>query len=231
LSYKPLVSFLLFSGGVGARSGHHEPKQFYDVNGHPLIAYALLAANEVARVGEIIINSPIGFEDLTLEIAEKYCPNKRIVIVQGGATRHESSLLLTQAAQYDTVVLHEAARPFIDSKMILDLIECTDLNAGFCQPIPFSMCEVDKSTGYISRGIPRENAFNIQLPQKYQRETLMSAHKCCIELDIQFTEDAIMVVQTLGSFVRPLSGADTNLKVTTPNDFKICEILLRRVNE
>lgn len=229
MTCEPLVSFLLFSGGVGARSGHHEPKQFFDVSGHPLIAYALLAAGGVERIGEIIINAPEGFEDRTREIAEKYCPQKRIVVVPGGATRHESSLILAQAAQYDALVLHEAARPFIDSKMVLELIECTDANAGFCQPIPFSMCEVDNLTGYMSKGIPRETAFNIQLPQKFDRETLLSAHKRSMELEKMFTEDAIMVVDMMGAQVRSLSGAANNLKVTTPEDFKVCEILLQKV--
>lgn len=230
MTCEPSISFLLFSGGVGSRSGHHEPKQFFELAGHPMIAYSLMAANSVDQIGEVIINAPEGFESRTRAIAEKYCPSKSIKIIPAGVTRHESSLLLAQSAQYNSVVLHEAARPFVTSEMLLELIGCDDANAGFCQPIAFSMCEIDISSGQMVKGVPRDAVFNIQLPQIFDRSVLLLAHIHSKEIGTMFTEDAIMVVEMTGEPVRALSGSTTNLKVTTPEDFLVSDTLLEKVN-
>jgi 2-C-methyl-D-erythritol 4-phosphate cytidylyltransferase len=222
----PGVSFLLFSGGVGARSGHHAPKQFFELSGHPMIAYALMAANAVSRISEIIVNAPEGHADQTREIAAHYCPDKTVVVIAGGETRQDSSLMLARAAKYETVLLHEAARPFVTSGMLETLLDCEDINAGFCLPIPFSMCQVDEASGTIIGGIPRETVLNIQLPQKFDRLTLLDAHEKAIAGNAAFTEDAVMVLEMAGQPVQSLTGSSKNLKVTTPEDFSIAKVML-----
>lgn len=223
-------SFLLLSGGVGHRSGHHEPKQFFELGGHPMIAYSLIAANNVDRIGEIIINAPAGFEDRTRSIAEKYCLNKPFRVIPGGVTRQESSVGLARSAQYESVILHEAARPFIDCEMLLTLINSASTNASFCQPIEFSMCQVEGTTGQVSKGIPRESVFNIQLPQKFDRAALLTAHRYAAENGSVFTEDAVMVVDMLDAPVHAISGSKINLKITTWNDFTIGKLIMGTLN-
>lgn len=225
---KSFVSFLLFSGGVGARSQHHEPKQFFELAGHPMIAYSLMAAAEVERIQEIIINAPPGFEERTRAIATQYCPDKAVTIIPGGKTRQDSSLQLAHAARCDTVLLHEAARPLIDAAMLEALINCTEVNAGYCHPITFSMCRVNPATGRIMEGVPREAVFNIQLPQKFDRATLISAHAAASARGIIFTEDAVMVADMTGQPVQSLPGSAKNLKVTSPEDFGLAEVTIER---
>lgn len=224
----PRVSFLLLSGGVGARSEHHAPKQFFDLAGHPMIAYALMAANAVDQIAEVVVNAPEGYGDLTREIAGKYCPDKDVTVIAGGATRQESSLSLAQTARYDTVILHEAARPFVTAEMLETLIDCGHVNAGFCLPIPFSMCRVDNATGEIVEGVPRETVLNIQLPQKFDRPTLIAAHVQAITKGAVFTEDAVMVLEMAGQPVQSLLGSSKNIKVTTPEDFSIAKVTLEK---
>jgi len=223
-----LISFLLFSGGVGARSKHHEPKQFFELAGHPMIAYSLMAAAAVKEVGEIVINAPPGYEDRTRKIAEQYCSGTPVTVITGGKTRQDSSWKLVQAARYDTLVLHEAARPFVDAAMLKTLIACVDANAGFCQPIAFSMCRVDPSTEQMVEGVPRETTLNIQLPQKFARNVLMSAHEYAYAQGAEYTEDAVMVVDMTGQSVRALPGTSRNLKVTTPEDFSIADVVIAK---
>jgi 2-C-methyl-D-erythritol 4-phosphate cytidylyltransferase len=222
------VSFLLLSGGVGARSGHHAPKQFFDLVDHPMIAYALMAAAQVDRIAEVIVNAPEGYAEQTREIAQEYCPGKDITIIPGGDTRQESSLSLAGAAHYDTVILHEAARPFVTTEMLETLIDCAHANVGFCLPIPFSMCRVDTVTGAIVEGVPRETVLNIQLPQKFDRSTLIAAHSAAITKGAVFTEDAVMVLEMTGQPVQSLLGSSKNLKVTTPEDFSIAKVTLEK---
>lgn len=222
------ISFLLLSGGIGARSKHSEPKQFFVLSGHPMIAYSLMAAAAISEIDEILINYPAGYEDLTHKIAEQYCAGKVIKIIAGGRTRQHSSRKLAQAASHNTLILHEAARPFVDEAMLRCLIEYSADNVSYCQPIPFSMCRVDPVTGHLIENVPRETTLNIQLPQKFLRKDLLAAHEYASAQGKEYTEDAMMVVDSGGQSVLSLPGSSWNLKVTSPEDFKIAESMLER---
>jgi 2-C-methyl-D-erythritol 4-phosphate cytidylyltransferase len=227
----PFVSLLLLSGGVGTRSRHYEPKQFYELAGLPMIAHSIIPAVAEARIGEIVVNAPEGFEERTHEIMNTYCGDKPYQVVECGATRQESSHILTRAAGFETVVLHEAARPFVNLAMYAELIDCSELNAGFCYPIAYSMCEIDFETRLIRKGVSREKVFDIQLPQKFDRTALLGAHEVAIQKGQSFTEDSVMVVSMAGIPVISLPGHSRNRKVTDPEDFFFAEQNLEEYSE
>jgi 2-C-methyl-D-erythritol 4-phosphate cytidylyltransferase len=222
------VSFLLLSGGVGQRSGHSEPKQFYELRGHPVIAYSIIAAIQVPQIAEILVNAPLGYEERTTQIMQSYCANVPYRVLSPGATRQESSRYLTEAARYDRVIIHEAARPFVTREMLQTLIDGTDDNAGFCQQIPFSMCHVDPQSRQITANVPRERTFNIQLPQIFSRDVLSRAHQGALQAGQSYTEDAIMCVEQVGAQVRALPGKSENVKITTQEDFILAEQIMQR---
>ena len=225
------VSFLLLSGGIGQRSGHSEPKQFYELHGHPVIAYSIIAAIQVPEIAEIIVNSPPGYEERTAQIMRSYCANRPFRIVAPGATRQESCRLLTEAAEHERVILHEAARPFINKTMLRTLLDCGFENAGYCLPIPFSMCQIDPDSNRITAGVSRKSVFNIQLPQVFRRDTLREAHAAALTSGQVFTEDAVMCVETVGAQVMSLQGHSQNFKITTQEDFVIAEHLMEKIEK
>ncbi|MFY0658879.1 MAG: 2-C-methyl-D-erythritol 4-phosphate cytidylyltransferase [Shimia sp.] len=224
---EPQVSFLLLSGGIGSRSNHHEPKQFYKLAGHPMIAHSIIAAVRTPNVAEIVVNAPEGFEERTREIMEAYCAGLPYKIVPAGATRQESCEALVAAAEKDVVVLHEAARPFISVDMLADLIENDAENAGYCFAISFSMCRIDTETRLVKRGVSREKVFDIQLPQKFARATLLAAHEKARKKGKNYNEDSVMVVKMTKQPVLSLEGSSRNRKVTTPEDFIIAEGMMK----
>ena len=188
-----------------------------------------MAAAAVEEIGEIVINAPTGYEDRTHKIAEHYCKGTPFTVIACGKTRQDSSRELAEAAQYDTLILHEAARPFVYPEMLKTLIACVDANAGYCQPIAFSMCRVAPATGHIVEGVPRDKTLNIQLPQKFAQDVFLSAHKCAAARGEEYTEDSVMVVETTDQLFRVLPGTSRNLKVTTPLDFIVATILKERL--
>lgn len=220
------VSLLLLSGGVGARSGHNIPKQFYELHGHPLIAYSIIAAQKVAQIGEVVVNCPEGFFERTQQIMASYCTGKPFRIVQAGRTRQQSSYILADAAQFDTVILHEAARPFVDAAMYQDMITAPAVNASYVYQISFSMCSVKPGDGTIAAGVPRDQVFDIQLPQKFKRKTLLRAHECARAAGRIFTEDAVMVSEMTGDPVTTMTGSSRNIKVTNPVDFEMAQQIM-----
>ncbi|GAA6179860.1 MULTISPECIES: IspD/TarI family cytidylyltransferase [unclassified Shimia] len=224
---EPQVSFLLLSGGVGSRSQHHEPKQFYKLAGHPMIAHSIIAAVRTPHVAEVIVNAPEGFEERTREIMEAYCAGLPFKILPAGTTRQESCEILLDAAEKDVVVLHEAARPFVSVDMLTDLITSEAENAGYCHAIAFSMCKIDTDTRMVRSGVSREKVFDIQLPQKFGRATLQTAHATARKKGKVYNEDSVMVVKMTGRPVLSLEGSSRNRKVTTPEDFIIAEGMMK----
>lgn len=224
---EPQVSFLLLSGGVGSRSNHHEPKQFYKLAGHPMIAHSIIAAVRTPHVAEIIVNAPEGFAERTREIMDAYCAGLPYKILPAGDTRQESCEALVLAASQDVVVLHEAARPFISVDMMTDLITNEAQNAGYCHAIAFSMCRIDTDTREIKRGVSRDKVFDIQLPQKFDRDTLVAAHEKARKKGKAYNEDSVMVVKMTKQPVLSLEGSSRNRKVTTPEDFIIAEGMMK----
>lgn len=231
LSDKESYSLLLLSGGVGLRSAHHEPKQFFELNGHPLIAHTLIAAMKCDAITEIVVNAPNGFEDRTAAILNAYCATKAHRIINPGESRQESCRLLVEAATNSNVIVHEAARPFITGETFTRLIADPAPNCGYFFPIAFSICKVSPVTQLVVHGVPREEVFNIMLPQKFERATLVAAHEKAVAMGKTFTEDAVMCVELLGTQFKALEGEARNLKITTSEDFVIAEQLGRRVSE
>lgn len=226
-----LYSLLVLSGGIGQRSAHHEPKQFFELNGHPLIAYTLIAAMQVDEIAEIVVNAPPGYEDRTAAILAAYCAAKPYRIVQPGKSRQESCHILAEAASHPQVIVHEAARPFISPATLRKLIAQDAPNCGYFLPLSFSICKISPITGLVVHGVPRDEINNVLLPQKFDRKTLCEAHEKARALGKTFTEDAVMCVEMLGAQVRALEGEARNIKITTREDFIIAEQINRSYSE
>lgn len=226
-------SFLLLSGGVGRRTELSYPKQFHLINGHPMLAYAIIAAIQVDEIDEIIVNCPPGFEEQTENILEAYAASKDHMIVPTGATRQESTRILVENARNDHVILHEAARPVISPDKIVSLIRTERPNVSYCQPIHFSMCSVDPQSHKLLARVDRDTTMNIQLPQKFARTHLAKAHEEARRRRLIYTEDAMLCAEVGGFDVFFEPGWNTNIKITTGDDFRFAESVLQgyRIDE
>jgi 2-C-methyl-D-erythritol 4-phosphate cytidylyltransferase len=225
---KKQVSFLLLSGGIGARSGNSEPKQFYELAGHPLVAHTIIAIRQIEAIAEIVVNAPAGFEDRTRDLMRNYCGRKPFKVIAAARTRQQSVHLLVQNAQYGSVVLHEAARPFATTQMFEALIDHPERNVGYFTEIPFSMCRISRKRMVVKKGVSRDKVFDIQLPQKFDRLTLVSGHDAAAKVDATYTEDAVLVSEQARAEVHTMTGSSRNLKVTNPEDFVIAENIYER---
>ena len=220
------ASLLLLNGGVGSRVQLDTPKQFYEIRGHPIMAYVLIAATFVEAIKEIVINAPKGFEGRTQSILEHYCPNIPSKLVKAGTSRQSSTRKLVQAASYECVLVHETARPLISAETYQTLLDHKEPNAGYFADIPFSMCRLDLETQTIRKNVRRDKVFNIQLPQKFKRATLLKAHEAAKLKKKKFTEDAVLVHKMVGEQFHAVPGDQRNIKVTTAKDLVIASQLM-----
>lgn len=129
-------------------------------------------------------------------------------------------------AKHDHVLIHESARPLAASSDIEALISAPQNNVSLMVDIPFTVPPVDPETWRVTGSLNRDMLRNVQLPQKFAKNDLLSAHKSAEVADEVYTEDATLA-SGKGFHVYFIEGHDSNFKVTTPTDIRLASHLLQ----
>ncbi len=201
------------------------PKQYRPIAGVPMLARSVRPFVEHPRVAHLVVVLPP--EDVAAPPAwlAAAVPG-RLVLAPGGATRQESvaSGLLALPPGPSIVLVHDAARPFVDRALIDRVIAVAELGAVGVPGLP--LAETVKETdaaGLVIRTVARERLVAVQTPQGFPRDTLETAHQRA-KPDAPATDDAALC-ERLGTAVRIVAGSPRNLKVTTADDFALAEAL------
>lgn len=222
-----MYSLLFLNGGVGSRVGADQPKQLLKVKGIPLLVYSLVAVDKLDAIDQIIINYPSGWRDTIEEVLRSYSIKTPVVLVEAGETRHTSVAAMLPHVKNEHVIIHESARPLVTQKDFETLIAAEHENISYMLPIPFTVAPVDPQTKKVTGSLERNLLRNVQLPQKFNKQTLQIAHSFAEEKKVEFTEDATLVASA-GYPVYFIDGSDQNFKITTPLDIIIATRLLQK---
>ncbi|MFT4282227.1 IspD/TarI family cytidylyltransferase [Microbacterium sp.] len=219
-------SLILLNGGVGARVGANQPKQFLKVNGIPILVYSLTAIDPIEQIGEIVMNYPDGWRGAVEKLLEDYAIKTPVTLVEAGDSRHTSVSAMLPHCTHDSVIIHEAARPLVLRQDFENLISSPHDNVALMHQIPFTVAPVDPDTHTVTGSLDRSRLRNVQLPQKFRTSDLADAHRQAAERGDVFTEDATLVA-TSGYPVSYIDGRDENFKVTTPTDIRLATYLMQ----
>jgi 2-C-methyl-D-erythritol 4-phosphate cytidylyltransferase len=122
----------------------------------------------------------------------------------------------------ESVIIHEAVRPFVSTEEFQVLIDCEYDNAIYGTRIPFTVLS---GNDYVEGTMERSGLVNVQLPQKFDANALRRAHELARQEGREFTEDAGMVFHYETGRVRILEGSEKNIKITDPTDLTIGEAI------
>ena len=150
-------------------------------------------------------------------------------IAPGGRHRGDSvrAGLSALRAECKVVLVHDAARPFVDPEVIDAVIACARAGEGAVPAVPLSDTLKESTAGdatLIRRTRPRARLWRAQTPQGFPRKVLERAHTQAARTGHRATDDAALV-EALGIPVRLVSDSCWNLKVTTPDDLALAELL------
>ncbi|MET3548130.1 2-C-methyl-D-erythritol 4-phosphate cytidylyltransferase [Paenibacillus favisporus] len=213
------LSMILLAGGHGTRMQQSIPKQHLLLYGRPLIIHVLEKIEHIKNIDEVIITCPEDYLEKTRGLIEIYGLKKTISCIVGGQTRQESTKKGLECVNNTSVLIHEAARPFVSVKDFERIIDMENQNITYALDIPFTVL---KGTEHIEENLNRSELFNVQLPQKFNTELLKAAHRWAEKNDRNtFTEDASLLFEYSNEKIKILKGSDYNIKITTPFDFKI----------
>lgn len=150
-------------------------------------------------------------------------------LVVGGETRQASvfSGLQSLPADTDCVIVHDGVRPFVTDEMIFACVEAADECGAAVAAVPAKdTIKVASADGFIVDTPDRDKLWAVQTPQAFRASVLLDAHAYAQRERITATDDA-MLVEQLGFKVKIVSGSESNMKITTPEDLIIAEALKR----
>ena len=215
---------VIVAAGSASRMGGID-KVMAQLLGEPMIRRTVRAFQDCEAVSEIVI---VTREDLILPITG-LCEDmdKVKAVVAGGKSRQESVHLGLNALSkgIQLAAIHDGARPLITWQVIDRVIRAANTYGAAAPAIPVKDT-IKVVEGRVVKATPdRETLFAVQTPQVFDYDLLRGALKKA-ETDGASVTDDCSAVERMGMTVKIVEGDERNIKVTTPMDLKIAQMLL-----
>jgi 2-C-methyl-D-erythritol 4-phosphate cytidylyltransferase / 2-C-methyl-D-erythritol 2,4-cyclodiphosphate synthase len=226
------VAALIVAAGRGARaaSEHALPKQYCPVGGVPVLARSIAAFAAHPRVGDILVVIHPDDAPLYRAASQPFVQRLRKA-VPGGARRQDSVRLGLEALAGQapsSVLIHDAARPFVDRELIDRVIDGLAAHAAALPCLPVADTLKWVARGKVIGTAERDQLYRAQTPQGFKFEAILTAHReAAKEPGRDFTDDAA-VAEWFGLDVALVEGAEDNRKLTTAEDLERADALLTR---
>jgi 2-C-methyl-D-erythritol 4-phosphate cytidylyltransferase len=244
---------LILAAGRGERLGADRPKALVELAGRPLLEWSLHALSAVPSIERIVVALPgdaaarAGSEQPVLAPASPGTAPALVALppgvvappgvigVRGGDVRSESvRLALAVAGPGDPVLVHDAARPLLTPQLAERVIKAALVDgvdaAIAAAPVTDTVKRVEGGSGAgetraVRETLDRSSLWAVQTPQVFRRAALERALDVSDEVLAQATDDA-WLVERAGGRVVVVEAPRENLKVTTPLDLALAELLV-----
>lgn len=224
------VGVVIVAAGSSTRTAGAELKQFRWVAGKPMLLHSVqrfMDRADVALVVCVLPKSHAGDPPPWLF----QCDVDRLLVSVGGRVRGESVLngLEDMPAEVGIVLVHDAARPMVDSDTIERVVAKAREGVGAVPGLPATdtIKEVDAS-GAIVRTPDRTTLFHAQTPQGFPRAMIEQAYIRARADRVQATDDAALC-ERIGARVVIVEGSATGMKITTDEDFARVDAFVKLV--
>lgn len=217
---------IIVAGGKGLRMGGDIPKQFLPICGKPVLMRTLEAFYTYDNAIHIILVLPVDQQAYWRELCVEYQFAVKHDIANGGETRFHSVMNGLALVEGDGLVgIHDGVRPFV-SQGVIENCFSEALEKKAVIPVVGVVETVRHLMGEDSETVPRDEYKLVQTPQVFEVKLLQKAYRQ--EYTDLFTDDA-SVVEALGEKVYLVEGNRENIKITTPFDLKLAEMLVGNV--
>ena len=223
-------SVIIVAAGRGTRMNMEINKAFIDIDGKQMVAHTIDTFYNCPEIDEIIV--AVSKYDLNKFKEEIIKPHyfKNIKVVVGGKERQDSiyNALKELDPKSEIVLIHDGARPFVKEETIVKLIDKTkDTGAAIVAvPVKDTVKVIDEE-GMICSTPNRSKLWAAQTPQAFNRKLIVDAHEKAHNESFLGTDDS-MLVERLGVKVDIVEGSYENIKITTPEDLDIAQMILKK---
>ena len=218
---------IIVAGGKGLRMGGDVPKQFLPIGGRPVLMRTIEAFRKVYDDIKVILVLPHEQQEYWAELCKAYDFGIPLQTADGGDSRFHSvrnGLALVPDDAEGLVGVHDGVRPFVSEETIRRCYQSARENGAAIPVVPV----VETVRQILPEGdsvtVDRDNFRLVQTPQVFTIDVLKKAYLQPYQRE--FTDDA-SVVEEMGQPVTLVEGNRGNIKLTTPDDLKLAEVLCR----
>ena len=216
---------IIVAGGKGLRMGSDIPKQFLPVKGIPVLMRTIMRFYEYNPQIRIILVLPKHQQEYWRELCQKYAFSIDHTVVDGGDTRFASSrngLAAIPSGSRGVVGIHDGVRPFVSTDVIARCYNAARAHGAAIPVVPVTDTLRHITSASEGRNVMRADYRIVQTPQVF--DIALAKQAFTQTYREEFTDDA-SVAEAMGCKVEMVDGNRENIKITTPFDLKIAEVL------
>lgn len=227
ISLSPPAAAIITAGGIGRRMGGATPKQFLPLRGTPILVRTIRAFQAAACCQAIILTVPAAHRAEATAMLAVHGLADACRVVAGGETRQESVLAGLNALpeEIEVVLVHDGVRPLVSREVITTCLEVAWRSGAAICAIPVKDTLKEVRDGVIRGTVDREHLWRAQTPQAARVALLRQAYQDAARAGFVGTDEASLL-ERIGCPLAIVSGAESNLKITLPEDIIMAEALL-----
>ena len=220
-------SAVIVAAGNAQRMG--ADKVMLELGCMPVLARTLLAFQNCDKIDEIIVVTRMEKVEEVASLCKKYGVTKAGKVIRGGKTRMESALAGVSEVRSNAklIAIHDGARPFVTDEVIRRTV---DAAAAYMSAVPVirstdTLKTIDED-GLIIGSVDREHTVRVQTPQVFNADLIKGALTKAVSDGLTLTDDC-SAIEIMGIKTHTVDGDEDNIKLTTPRDIQLGELILK----
>ncbi len=221
------IGVVIAAAGQGSRMGKKINKQFLDLLGKPILYHTIKSFLDwERRVKLAIVLHPDEIEYFKKNLLPLFSEQKNIKLIAGGQSRKESvnNGLKSFSAEVEYVIIHDGARPLLKKELIEKTYQAVKKYKAVSCGVKVKDTIKVVEDSFSKETLDRDHLRAIQTPQAFELDLIKKAH---LNYQAEKALDDASLVEELGEKVYIVDGDYNNFKITTPEDLKPAEIILK----
>lgn len=225
----------ILAGGNNLVSRNNLPIQFTNLGDKPLIVHTIEQFIVSSRFEKIIVVVPNNYMDFTEDLLENYFDLSNFCIISGGENKKSSISLISKYIEknygvndQDTLLCHDAIRPFVTQKIINDNIDMSKKFKAINTVVPTIDTVIYSKNGKVIEDIPRTTYVYIeQTPQTFNLKSMIEIQEKANTDEFEREIDFARLYVSNGYEVNLLKGEFSNIKIVTEYDLEMAGSLIK----
>jgi 2-C-methyl-D-erythritol 4-phosphate cytidylyltransferase len=218
------VGAIIVAAGKSLRMG--SDKIWVSLSGRPLLAHTVSIFQFSSAIDRIALVLSADRQRLGISLVKGAHFGKVVNICFGGEERQQSVRAGLEAlGPCEWVVVHDGARPLVTTRLIEQgLAAARETGASTCAVPLHDTIKLVNDKNMVEKSLERDHLWLIQTPQVFRYDLLVEAHR---RADARSASDDAALVERMGNPVKVFMGSYHNIKVTTPDDLVLAQMLLK----
>lgn len=215
---------IIAAGGIGSRFGADKPKQLIEIENESILMRTAKIFENIDEIEKVVVACPV---EWISECQTQLSGLNKVCVISGGSTRNETVMNAIDFIEdkfglsEDTIVVtHDAVRPFVTEKIILDSISAARKYGAGVAAIPAVDTVMECENGFVESIPDRRRMFQVQTPQTFGALKLRRLYSALSDEEKETLTDCSKIFVLSGEKVAVVEGDRANIKITYQSDIR-----------